>query len=95
MKPPYSTSILAKTKARVYRMFDKDHVLLYVGCSLNVIARCKGHNHSGSVWFKDVRTITVGRWRMRGRALQEERRAIAFEHPLYNTQIGGCLYKGR
>ena len=88
MKQPYSTSTIAKTQARVYRMYDKDGVLLYVGCSLDIPQRLRCHRSGKNKhWFREVCSITMGEWKMREYSLRDERKAINTEKPLYNALI--------
>jgi excinuclease UvrABC nuclease subunit len=67
----------------LYRHFDAEGVLLYVGVSLSVIHRLAGHR-SRSRWFRQIARITVEWFANRGEALEAERLAIREEKPLYN-----------
>lgn len=68
---------------QLYRHFDKDGVLLYVGISLSAIQRLEQHK-TDSGWFKDIATITVQHFRSRADALWAETQAIHSENPKYN-----------
>ena len=70
----------------VYRFWDADDVLLYVGCSEDVLTRFEQHSRSGSPsrfwWPRQVRhSLTT--YPTRVEALAAERKAIASEKPLF------------
>jgi predicted GIY-YIG superfamily endonuclease len=67
----------------LYRHFDSDGRLLYVGISLNVVARLSEHCKT-SHWFGSITRIDVERFRSRQAALAAERKAIRTEKPLHN-----------
>ena len=70
----------------VYRFFDRDKVLLYVGCSINPFTRWTVHLVH-SPWVKDITTMTVEwypNWITGARA---EMTAIVNEHPKYNKLV--------
>lgn len=68
----------------LYRQYNKDGVLLYVGVSESVMTRLSQHSAT-SKWFRDVTTVTVKHFRTRRAALRAETKAIAEEHPVYNV----------
>lgn len=74
----------------VYRCFDVDGVLLYVGISVNVIARIGEHRKS-KLWWPAVETMTIEHHSTRKRAAIAERDAIQAEHPLHNDKFNGAL----
>lgn len=69
----------------LYRFFDGDGRLLYVGISSNAIRRLRQHATSAS-WFDFVRRITIDPIGSREDALRAERDAILNEKPVYNVQ---------
>jgi len=69
---------------RIYRMFNKDNVLLYVGCTTNLPNRIAMHD--GKPWFDEVSSITVSNFGDKESQLVEESRAIYDEEPLYNIK---------
>lgn len=71
--------------AVVYRMYDADLHLLYVGCSTNLMQRVSGHR-STVPWWPDVDTITVEHFADRSSALAAETVAIRDERPLHNVR---------
>lgn len=69
----------------LYRHFDKDDNLLYVGLSFGAIARLQQHK-ALSHWFEDIAKITIEKFPSRAKASKEERIAIIEEMPLHNIQ---------
>jgi hypothetical protein len=69
---------------QLYRHFDKDGDLLYVGISLSAVDRSKQHRN-GSDWWPEVASITVENFASRSAAERAERKAIANERPIHNT----------
>jgi len=67
----------------LYRLFDADRRLLYVGISRNPGRRFMEH-HADKFWWEDVDEISLERYHTREDALEEERIAIQTERPLYN-----------
>lgn len=73
----------------LYRCFDEDLRLLYVGVSLNVAGRTA--RHAKKPWMMQVSEIKV-EWFPNGkRALKAERRAIKVENPAYNKRSTGAF----
>jgi hypothetical protein len=66
----------------LYRCFDGDGRLLYVGISWST-KRFNQHLN-GKRWWREVRTITIDHHRSRSRAARAEVEAIKAEDPLYN-----------
>lgn len=69
----------------VYRCFDAEGQLLYVGCSINPYKRVAEHRveHHGWVWYLARFTVTV--YPDRASAEWAEREAIRTENPLWNS----------
>jgi len=67
----------------LYRHFDKDGRLLYVGISLHAILRLTQHR-ADSHWFDDIATTTIKKFKSKDDAIRAEVRAIRHEKPLYN-----------
>jgi excinuclease UvrABC nuclease subunit len=70
-------------EACVYRHFDGDGRLLYVGCSLNPIMRLQQHRRS--CWFDQIARVDIERHATRREALAAEATAIRLENPKYNS----------
>jgi predicted GIY-YIG superfamily endonuclease len=67
----------------LYRYFDCEDNLLYVGISLNAVNRLREHKH-GKSWSLGVETITIERYKTRKKAIDAELWAIKKEKPKYN-----------
>jgi predicted GIY-YIG superfamily endonuclease len=76
--------------ASVYRLFDAEDRLLYVGCSDCVECRLDQHRLSKR-WFGDIARHTVDEFPTRREALAAERVAIQTETPLHNHDGAGLL----
>jgi len=69
----------------LYRHFNDQKQLLYVGVSLSAITRLSQHKtHSG--WFNDIASITIENFETREDVLIAETTAIQTEQPLHNIQ---------
>jgi excinuclease UvrABC nuclease subunit len=68
---------------QLYRHFDADGRLLYVGISLSAVWRLARHRHDAH-WFHQIATVTIQTLPSRGAALVAEARAIEEEKPLHN-----------
>lgn len=71
--------------AYLYRHFDKEGTLLYVGESLSFSKRTKDHER-GSDWFGDITNITIEKFDSKKSALKAEVQAIKKENPKFNIQ---------
>lgn len=71
------------TRTSLYRHFDADGALLYVGISLSWPARTKAHVRESS-WFAEVAQVTIEQFATREEALEAEREAIRREKPRHN-----------
>lgn len=71
----------------LYRMFDADNKLLYVGLSTAeyTFARMRQHKN-GSRFFSLVRTITIEHFESQGELRRAEIDAITAERPVFNRQ---------
>lgn len=81
---------LEKCAAAVYRHYDADGVLLYVGMAVQPRSSQMQHARSwgGSWWFDRVVRITVEWYRTRGEAYDAKLAAIKTEQPLHNNGRG-------
>jgi hypothetical protein len=73
----------AAKPAALYRMFDTDGVLLYVGVTASIGGRVRVHNLSER--YRQVTTITLEWFGDRLAAEAAELDAIAAEHPRWNV----------
>ncbi len=73
----------------LYRHYDVDNNLLYVGISLSWQKRLKEHKVSS--WYKKISNVTLEHHESREKAMYYEREAIKKEKPLYNIQNNNTL----
>lgn len=78
-------SIDPRRLTTVYRLFDAERRLLYVGTSVHPQKRWEQHA-SIKLWWSAVDHATVAWLPSRDAALSAEREAIATEKPLYNDK---------
>ncbi len=70
-------------KTHLYRHFDAQGRLLYVGISLSAVKRLSQHGKE-SRWANQIANVTIETLPSREDALEAERQAIIAERPLYN-----------
>lgn len=70
--------------ASLYRHFDANGRLLYVGVSLSTVARLS--QHRSSPWFDEIATVTSQNFPTQADAYKAERSAIWRELPIYNKR---------
>jgi predicted GIY-YIG superfamily endonuclease len=70
-------------ETQLYRHWDKDNNLLYVGISYCSLTRLKQHSKSAK-WFKEVANVTIEQFSTRKEAEEAELKAIRTEKPEYN-----------
>ena len=70
----------------LYRHFDAEGVLLYVGITLNWRNRTWQHKKTAH-WFRDIAEIKIEWFDKRNEAIEAERDAILNELPKYNIQL--------
>ena len=68
----------------LYRHFDKNGTLLYIGISISAIYRFGVHTELCSDWIEKTTRIEIERFLIRQHALEAEKKAIINELPLYN-----------
>lgn len=71
--------------AALYRLYDADETLLYIGVTDNPDRRFKQHRNT-KPWWPGVSQKTIEWHTTRRRALAEEAAAIEAEAPAYNVQ---------
>lgn len=74
----------------VYRCYDANDALLYVGCSVAPVVRVRGHIET-AWWGSEVERVRHTVFPSRDKALEIERRAIYTERPRCNVR--GRWYK--
>lgn len=70
---------------QLYRHYDENDALLYVGISLSTINRLSQHKQH-SDWFSNIRKVTVEEYLTRQDAIDAETRAIQEEKPKHNIR---------
>lgn len=73
------------TGATLYRYFDADGTLLYIGITSVMVQRSNQHVRA-SMWWPLARTCTLEHFDTTEEVLEAERRAIIAERPPYNRQ---------
>ena len=84
----------------LYRYWSERGTLLYIGISVNAVARLA--QHRDKAWFSRITRIDVERFQTYEEAEKAELRAICYEGPIHNlkgpreaTQLGPALSKLR
>lgn len=77
---------LADRPTALYRFFDADDRLLYVGIAVNPPARWQGHKGEKDWWYAATRA-TLTWFDSRAEAEKAEAEAIETEHPLHNRLL--------
>lgn len=85
---PFTPTRPTRTVCHVYRLYDDDDELLYVGVGYDVSARCRQHKRKKDWWSEVVRG-SVTTYPTRRDALVAERDAIDAENPRHNVMPGG------
>ena len=76
----------AEVRTYVYRIFDREGRLIYVGSTMHPEVRINTHRHS--VWWgPDIHRIKIKVYPNRQHAADEERRAVQTEHPRWNINL--------
>lgn len=78
----------------VYRVYDAEGALLYIGMSLNALSRLYSHSLD-KPWWSEVARVEVSHFSSRSDASRAERRAIESEAPRHNVAPGQCHSKLR
>lgn len=74
----------------LYRHWDKNDKLLYVGISLNAVARLSQHRNKR--WFGEIAKVTVEKCPTREAALEAETKAIETEDPINNASRAEMMF---
>jgi len=77
----------------LYRLYDADGELLYVGITREVAQRMKNHRYASRAWFGRVASIETTTFPSHFDAWQAEGEAIRTEGPLFNVYHTGRRYK--
>lgn len=74
------------SQTELYRHFDADGNLLYVGMSISSVARL-GEHRRDSHWFNAISVVTIERFETRELCSEAEYQAIKNEKPMHNTML--------
>ena len=74
---------MSDRKTYLYRVYDDQHKLIYVGISLSFFSRLQQHKKN-SVWFDRMASVTLTQYTTREEALFAEANAINNESPQMN-----------
>ena len=77
---------------QLYRHYDSEGTLLYVGISLSALMRLMQHKENAD-WFLDITKITIQNFPTRQKALDAETQAIVTENPKHNIAKKKAKYK--
>lgn len=75
----------------LYRHFDSNDNLLYIGISLSAMNRLSQHEDN-SHWFNSISKVTIEKYNTREEALKAEKDSILLEKPLYNKVFNRYKY---
>jgi hypothetical protein len=70
----------------LYRHFDSDGRLLYVGISMSTLIRLRQHKMV-SHWFESIVRVEIEYHESREAAMNAEQRAVVDENPLHNIAL--------
>jgi len=70
----------------LYRHFDAQGNILYIGISLSAVGRLSQHKDH-SHWFKEISKVTIQRFPTREEALKAEQTAVFSENPKCNINL--------
>lgn len=76
--------LLDQNPCYLYKHYDSDGNLLYVGISFSIAQRISQHKKSSN-WFADSGHITILKFASRSLAEEAEQKSIRNENPLHNV----------
>ncbi len=79
----------------LYRLYDEEGWLLYIGITGRGITRLHGHARGPACWWRAVRSATFQHFSSRERAEEAEREAIRTEFPFENVMHNGAIARAR
>lgn len=78
------TAVEPQRPGYLYRYWSDRGTLLYIGISINAVARLG--QHRGKEWFDRIAKITVQKFETYAQAESAELRAICYEGPIHNIK---------
>lgn len=88
MRSPLVQLVMKNSRYVVYRIYDEDDTLLYVGRTADLDLRMRGHSFK-SLWWVDAVRLEVDPYDDFSDVFNAERRAIVELKPLHNRDRGG------
>lgn len=73
----------------LYKMYNSERTLLYVGVTSNAWVRLEGHMKEKKSWTDNISSITWQRYPDKPSALEAETKSIVTELPVYNIRVKG------
>lgn len=86
-QPNNVVELVSNDRTELYRHYDSNGDLLYVGISLSAVARLAQHRCEAH-WFEYIARVDIEPFPTREAALEAEARAIAEESPKHNVARG-------
>ena len=77
---------MSHSKTSLYRHYNAQGKLLYVGISYNALNRLSRHALSSS-WYDQIARIDITHFETREAAIEAEKNAIRSENPLFNIEF--------
>ena len=71
------------SQTKLYKIYDAEETLLYVGVSISILRRFEEHLNS-TKWSKTAATIKIETFDKRSSAIKAEELAIKSENPIFN-----------
>jgi hypothetical protein len=89
-KRPQARRLPNQRNYELYRHFDADGKLLYVGRALNALERLTVHRDNAP-WYYEITTVTIERFATYRELLDAEQVAIRRENPRHNVQYASSV----
>jgi len=86
-KNPGSRKYLEETPHTLYRHYDKDDNILYIGITHNLRHRTRMHRKQRTWWFNEVSRTETEEFEDKASALEAEQKAIRDLEPPHNAEI--------
>lgn len=71
-------------RPKLYRHFDSDDNLLYIGVSTSILRRLSNHK-SNAYWYDQIAKITIENFDTKKEMYEAEKKAIVAEKPRFNV----------
>jgi hypothetical protein len=77
-------STVVSDNTELYRHFDINGSLLYIGISTSTMVRLASGHKGYSAWYYDIVAVTIEHFKTREKATMAEKAAIIAEEPIHN-----------